>query len=474
VSDLHLSDYESPDPTRPGWRAYKRPEAAPDDRLLALLEHVRELAVGEPVELVFAGDTFDFDTIVALPEEPSFDLSWLERKRGLAPEEARSAWKMRRILADHAPLVEALRAFLADGHTLVFIVGNHDLELHWPAVQAELRAALDPPRPEALAICEFFRISADDTLVMHGNQLDAYCVCHDPLHPFVEIDGRRRVRSPFGNVAGKLMLNGMGLLNPHVEASFIRPFREYVSFFFKYLARIQPLIGFTWFWTALATLWVSVREGLRPDVRDPASLEDRIDDAARRANATPRLVRALRDVRVHPAVFSPLRVARELWLDRAGLLLGLVAIGYQIVTALHWAAGASPWWIVPVFCALFPIFLVYARSCRSEVADTEENILQHVATLAGLARVRRVVMGHTHRAGTWRVGDVTLFNTGHWSPAFDDVECEKPVGTNGFVWIRPAADGRVAELRTPEGDGSRILGDDAAEPQRAARAVGAA
>jgi hypothetical protein len=468
-----LSDFEEEDPARPGWRRFKSRAAAPDEKLVDLLAHLRVLAGGAPVELVFAGDTFDFDTIVALPASAPFAVSWLERRRGLVPEEERSVWKMRRILEDHAPLFAALRAFLAEGNTLVFIIGNHDLELHWPAVHAELRAVLAPPRPEALAICEFFRVSADDTLVLHGNQLDAYCACHDPLHPFVEVQGRMRVRSPFGNVAGKLMLNGMGFLNPHVEASFIRPLGEHLTFFVRYLARAQPLIAWTWLWTAMATLWVSVGEGLRPDVRDPASLDARVRDAARRANTTPRLVRALRDVRVHPAVFSPLRVARELWLDRAVLLFGLVVLGYQIVTALHWAAGVSAAWIVPIFAALLPFYIAYARSCRSEVGDTERAILDHVPVLASLARVRRVVVGHTHRADIWRVGDATLFNPGHWSPAFDDVECEKPVGTNGFVWIRPEVEGRVAELRTPASGGSTILGDDAPESV-AARATGVA
>ena len=474
VSDLHLADFEAEDPARPGWRKFKTRGVAADDRLLHLLGHVRALAGGAPIELVLAGDIFDFDTIVAIPEPAPFPVTWLERRRGLAPEEDRSAWKMRRILADHAALFDALRAFVAEGHTLAFIIGNHDLELHWPAVQAELRAALAPPTPDAVVICEFFRIVGRDTLVMHGNQLDAYCVCHDPLHPFIEVDGRVRIRSPFGNVAGKLMLNGMGLLNPHVESSFIRPFGEYLRFFFTYVARIQPLLGWTWFWTALVTLWVSVGEGLRPGRKDPARLDERERDAARRANATPRIVRALREVQVHPAVYSPLRVARELWLDRAALLLLLLAVGFQVVSALHWAAGASPLWILPIFLAMLPIYIAYARSCRSEVADTEGNILAHVGDLARLAKVRRVIMGHTHRAGTWRVGDVTHFNTGHWSPAFDDVECTRPVGTNGFVWVRPAAGaGRVAELRTLDGDGSRVVSGEEEEPARPVRGTAA-
>ncbi len=457
ISDLHLSDIEPPDPRRPAWRRYKHADVVDDGPLLRLLAHLRELSSGQPVELVLAGDIFDFDTVIRAPDPSPFPLSWLERCRGMVPEEARSAWKMGRILADHPALVRALTRWMEDGNFLVFIIGNHDLELHWPAVQAELRAALAPPRHDALTVCEFFRVCGGDTLVMHGNQLDAYCVCHDPLHPFIEVKGRLRVRLPFGNVAGKLMMNGMGLFNPHVETSFIRPFTEYVTFFFRYVARQQPFLAWTWFWTAIATLWVSVDEGLRPALRDPARLEERVRDAARRARSTPSMVRALRDVAVHPAVFSPLKVARELWLDRVALLFLLVVVVFQFSTALHWMSGVGPGWAVALFLALLPFYVAYARSCRSEVGDTEATIEQRIGELAGIARVSRVVMGHTHRAAVRRHDGVDFLNTGHWSPAYDDVECTIKVGRNGFAWIYPGQTARESELRVFDGEGSAAL-----------------
>ncbi|MES2642978.1 MAG: metallophosphoesterase [Myxococcota bacterium] len=457
ISDLHLSDIEAPDPRRPAWRRYKHPDVVDDGPLLRLLLHLRELSAGQPVELVLAGDIFDFDTVVGAPEPAPYRVSWLERCRGMVAEQERSAWKMRRILADHPVLVAALSQWMADGHLLVFIIGNHDLELHWPAVQAELRAALAPPRPDALTVCEFFRISGGDTLVMHGNQLDAYCVCHDPLHPFIEVKGKLRVRMPFGNIAGKMMLNGMGLFNPHVEDSFIRPFADYVRFFFRYVARQDPLLAFTWLWTAPLTLWVSVDEGLRPAERDPARLEERVRDAARRARGTPAMVRALRDVAVHPAVYSPLKVARELWLDRVGLLVLLVFVVFQLTTALHMMSNLGYVWAVALFLGLLPFYVAYARSCRSDVGNTQANIRKRVGELGRIARVTRVVMGHTHRAAVRRHDGVEFLNTGHWSPAYDDVECTKKVGTNAFAWVRPGGEARVAELRVFDGESSTQL-----------------
>jgi UDP-2,3-diacylglucosamine pyrophosphatase LpxH len=187
LSDLHLSDVEAPDPRWPLWRRHKHPDLLQDGRLVRFLDHVRTLAPGR-IELVLNGDVFDFDSIKAVPERPPFPVGWLERQRGLAPEQPKSAWKMRRILADHVELVGALGDFVAAGNELVLVIGNHDLELHWPAVQAEIRSALRlPPSDHArVRFCEWFTISGGDTLVTHGNQLDPYCVCQDPLHPLIE------------------------------------------------------------------------------------------------------------------------------------------------------------------------------------------------------------------------------------------------------------------------------------------------
>lgn len=447
ISDLHITDVEPVDPNRPLWRRHKHRDVTGDPRLIALLGHLRELSSGQPIELVLNGDVFDFDGVAAVPDPAPFPVSWLERARGLYPEEAKSAWKMRRILGDHPELVDALRTWLRDGNTMVFVIGNHDLELHWPAVQSELREALAPPDPDALTVNEFYLVSGEDTLFTHGNQLDPYCVCPDPMHPLIEHDGRRRIRMPFGCLAGKLMLNGMGLFNPYDDANFIRPFGEYLKFFFQYVARYQPHIVWSWLWSAAVTLVVAVDDGSRAPVRDPATLAQREASAARRARTTPSTLRALREIAEHSAVLRPWRVARELWLDRAFGLLLVVILAFQLFSAAHFLTGVGAGWAAVIFLALLPPFLFYARKVRSEVADMEARIRARLGALAEAARVKRVVMGHTHRAMHESVGDVEYFNTGHWAPAYSDVHCTRPVGIQGFVWLRPVGRRREAELR---------------------------
>lgn len=459
ISDLHVSDVEPEHPDRgPLWRRFKQEGVHDDEHFAALFAHFRELAAGAPAELVLNGDVFEFDGILAAPDPIPWRTTWLERARGLAPEEEKSTWKMRRILAHHPVFVDELRAWLAEGHTLVFVVGNHDLELHWPAAQRALIAALDPPDPVQVRVCAWF-VRAGDTLITHGNQLDDYCVCQDPLHPIVMVRKVPRVRSPFGNLAGKLILNGMGLFNPHVDDSFIKPPLEYLRFFFKHIARTQPFVLWSWLWAATATLILTLDEGFRPALKDPRNLAAREREEAEKARVTPDTLRALGAAAVHPAVFSPWKLARELWLDRLVLFALVVFLVLQVAGSLELFGGMGGIGALAALGLLLPPFLLYAWSVRSNVAEADRELREGAARLARLSGTTRVVMGHTHILRREAFDGIEYLNTGHWAPAFRDLECTEPVGLNGFAWLRPGPDGSSeAELRVFDGEGSTVVG----------------
>ncbi len=448
VSDLHLTELEEQDPSRPMWMRYKHRDLCIDDCLARFLEHQRAELPG-PAELVLNGDIFDFDAVMAIPSPPPFRVSWLERLRGLAPEEAKSRFKMEVILRDHAVFVAALRDWILAGNRVVVVVGNHDMELHWPGVQQELLDSLDLPEAsrELLRVCEWFYVSNGDTLVEHGSQHDSYCVCQDPIHPFIKLGHRLLVRTPFGNNAGRLMLNGMGLFNPYAESSFIKPLHEYVLFFFREVVRIQPTLGWSWLWSAIATLVVSLRDGFTPAMRSPLTLDERETAAAERANTSPGTLRALRELRAHPAIFNPWKILRELWLDRTLLFAVLAFISFQVVGFLNIFGDVSPGWALLLFLLLLPPFLFYARSVNSDVDNTNRALKRRMPMALRITGTQRAVVGHTHEEGhLWR-GETEMINTGTWSPAFADVHYTRPIGRKCFAWIHPDGDGeRVAEL----------------------------
>jgi UDP-2,3-diacylglucosamine pyrophosphatase LpxH len=476
VSDIHLADAEQAHPGNPLWKRFKRRKHFVDASFKAFLEYMQGQIEGR-AELILNGDIFDFDSVMALPtaEEqagwPDQRISWLEKRRGLAAEEQKSRFKMKVILNDHSVFLDALRSFVLKGHRLVFVIGNHDMELQWPSVRQDVVDRMDLPEVfrDHVRFCEWFYISNQDTLVEHGNQYDPYCLSANPINPLIKKGKHAYVRIPFGNLAGKYMVNGMGLFNPHADSSYIKSsFKDYLKFYFKYIMRVQPFLLVTWFWSAIVTLLYSVSEGLLPAMSDPITLNSRVEDIAQRANATSSMVWSLKELHAHPAIFNPIKILRELWLDRA-LLLGLVFfLSFNFFSYLRVFIGASFWWFVVAVLVLMPAFLFYARSVESDVSKTLRQAFVLAPQSARITHVQRVIQGHVHLARHTHHEGIEYLNTGTWSPAYRDVECTQPYGKKCFAWLRPRAlpsesdtsakaGNRLAELYEWKDDDSAVL-----------------
>ena len=461
VSDMHLTEPAVPDPKRPLWMAYKRPEFFIDDDFARFLAHV-EATSDEPVELILNGDIFDFDSVTEVPEGDA-RVDWLAKKRGLASEEWMSVFKIERIIAAHPVWFGALADFLARGHRAVFVIGNHDAELYWAAVQRRICEAVrvEPPATiddgaaavsfgevaSPVVFCNWFYLSGGDTYVSHGNQYDPHCTVKDPINPMIQVRGRPRVRVPFGDLAARYMLNGMGYFNPHATDNYIMTARSYLRFFWKYMLRTQPLLIWTWFWGAMATWVIALTEFWRPSMLDPLLVEEKDRTIARRSNATPEMVRRLNAMHVHSSCTNPIAVMRELWLDRGLLLIAVFVAAWLIVLTINIALPISALWVfVPMGILLWP-FIMYAASVKPSVfveplLDERRAELIHKITGA-----RNVVFGHTHLPVDKRIGPVHYLNGGSWSPAFREPECRTRLGTQTFVWLRRRVDGtREAEL----------------------------
>ena len=167
-----------------------------------------ELAGREgPVELVLAGDLFDFLQIGAVPE--GMDRAALTISR---PEYVR--------------MFEALARFKGEeGKRVVYLPGNHDAEMWWnPGIQETLRerglvdefalsysASLETGGKRWLVYCE------------HGNQFDPANTIEDygdsldtPLGYHVVTDFTRRI-APFGEISRGLDLSEIKMVYPLVE-----------------------------------------------------------------------------------------------------------------------------------------------------------------------------------------------------------------------------------------------------------------
>ncbi len=127
-----------------------------------------------PVELILAGDAFEFLQVPALPPEETFDPQRAYASEFYAPSDsASSRRKMELIIQGHPRFFEALATFLslAPQRKVCIIKGNHDVNLHWESVQNALRSAIGA-EGELRPCLEFVEryISREEIYVEHGNQ----------------------------------------------------------------------------------------------------------------------------------------------------------------------------------------------------------------------------------------------------------------------------------------------------------------
>lgn len=457
ISDLHLCEAEPPNKRHPLWKKFKTSEFFFDKEFRHFLEFIHQQAQGKPVELILNGDIFDFDSVTRLPEAPSYHVSWLESRRGLDPEREKSVFKMETILQDHSEWISALSWFVKEGNRVVFVIGNHDLELNWPDVQKTILEfmQLDNAQRRHVRFAEFFYISNKDTLVEHGHQYDPYCSMRDPINPIVIDYNRLLIRMPFGDLVSRYIANGMGFVNPHVDSNMTMTAGQFVGVFFKYMAIAQPAIVWTWFWTCVVTLVQTFKHGTHKELQNPLTIEDRVETFAKKANATSRMVRELRALFPPPISESPRKVLKELWLDRTFiLLLGLLGMLYLflVVDKIY---GLSFYWMFIPILILLPPYILYSRSVYSYVhhyKKPDEEILTAAGMITG---TKRIVYGHTHFIRHEMIGPIEHLNPGTWSPAFLDVECTEREGQQAFIWITPgatSAEGRRAQLMYMEKD----------------------
>jgi UDP-2,3-diacylglucosamine pyrophosphatase LpxH len=141
------------------------------------------------VDLVFNGDTFD---LLKTPVDGRFTH---------LVDEAVALAKMDRVIAAHPAFFRGLTEFL--GHRraprrVFFVVGNHDYELLFPAVQDAIRGAIGAPSDTV--VFPGFDVNFGDVHVEHGSQADPLFRIA-PEEPLIPWNGGAVLNLPWGAVA---------------------------------------------------------------------------------------------------------------------------------------------------------------------------------------------------------------------------------------------------------------------------------
>src|ERR1700722_9785475 len=138
LSDVHLGN-DLNDLTPAGVRR----SALVDADLANLLTHYRlSPCTGKRWRLVIAGDFIDFVGMSILPRGGLEEASDEERVHGLGNSADQTGLKLSAVVERHSVVFDALADFVAAGHGVTIIHGNHDVEFHWDAVKDQLRDLL--------------------------------------------------------------------------------------------------------------------------------------------------------------------------------------------------------------------------------------------------------------------------------------------------------------------------------------------
>ncbi len=201
-------------------------------------------------ELIINGDFLDFVAV-------NLGRTSVKPFSRLGCTEEESLRKLERILEAHGECFAALRRFMEDGHRVVLVPGNHDVDLFWPRVRERLVEEMGSPDSEHFHFAHAGYHREGGLYVEHGNQYYADSAFENFAHPFLRDPrtGELRLERSWSNCFLEYYANGMmSERNPFINN--VRPIPDMVflgireeSWWFKLvygfkLVRFMARVGF--------------------------------------------------------------------------------------------------------------------------------------------------------------------------------------------------------------------------------------
>lgn len=333
--------------------------------------------------MVFAGDLFDFLQVTTVPDvEPGLVRNTSrEVTYGLGTLPDQTIWKLeQRISPGHWRFFESLSRFLADGHDVVVIAGNHDIELVDPQVRRALRGILLKSKKRryhhisgSIDFSPWFYYEPGLIFVEHGHQ-------YDPLNSFDYLLYPRRPDGTFELPAGSFFVR---YLFNQVEARYpfadnMKPASRFLRWYLK--KHWHQLLGMKRYLVGVCEL-----------LKKASPIEQDLELAAQ--SEQERRIKVL--VKETGARLDQLLRLKALWAR---------SVVHEKTPRVE----------------LLRKMKLFLRFCgRAEGLD-----LRHIARqIHQILGVQYVVLGHTHQADLAQIGLpngrlAEYFNTGTWTKCF--------------------------------------------------------
>ncbi len=440
-----------------------------DDDLVKLITHYR--AVAPPIDhwhLVVAGDFIDFVGMAVRAEgvDLTTERNGEEREHGLGSAVDHVRVKLRLVFERHRDVFDALAGFVADGHALAFVHGNHDLEFYWDAVKDDLRSllfaracaartdAIDRPAFERrIAFYPLFFYVAGLAYIEHGHQYDAFCASQYVMAP-LSADPRRITRSMSDVLLRFVVRPTRGM---HEYGHEKHGVAHYLTFAVKLggVGLLQLALRYA---GAVRELFRLRREQLSSAVKAPREKHDRgMAVLARATRDGVGRMRAIAALQVPPVTSTISGILASVLLDR--LALGFVAMVMLLLVAVLTVVHVPhAWWAAP--CVVLGWALGHRRLARQRVVDPGQRMIESATHLAKIFPAAFVVMGHTHTPARVAInnGEATYINVGSWAEEEGDAgeSADKTYrAARTHLVIHWGDQGPVAEFLEWDGDGPR-------------------
>jgi UDP-2,3-diacylglucosamine pyrophosphatase LpxH len=433
-----------------------------DRDLVRFLDHYRtQSPPGEATawRIVIAGDFIDFIGMSIDASGPlTTDLNDEEREHGLGNASEHAREKLRRVAKRHPEVFRALADFVAAGHALTIVHGNHDVEFHWDDVRADFRAhlALVANAEDVNAFTAridfnpWFFYWGGVAYIEHGHQYDAFCATENLMAPLSPLDPRRVARG-FCDVLLRYVVRTTPGVREHGHED--KGAFDYIALGTKLGLRGMLRLG-----VRFAEAVIELFRLRRAYLSDAASAlreehERRMGLLAEATRIGIDRIRALAALQTPPVTRSIRGILASVLLDR--LALGLACSLLLIVSGIL-GLRSGHFFFASASIALAWV-LGHRHLAKRRQLDPAEQMAERASHLARLLPAAFVVMGHTHAPLERPVADgtATYINLGSWAEEEDEIgePAYRAARTHLVIHVR---DGQaVAELCVWDAEGPR-------------------
>lgn len=443
VSDLHLGE-ACKNHTR---IEYLKKGALLDQQFCDFLDHHTKTRLDDrPWRMVLGGDLFDFLQVTVTP--PGTDA---ERKRfGLGTTEAESVWKLDRIVERHHRVFVFLADFVAEGHRIEIVQGNHDQELFWPAVQVRFVEHLvalyfgDEAHPERdkgqfasrVHFNPWFYYQPGFVYVEHGHRFDDFCATPPqtcPLRPQAE----EELAQPISSLAIRYIANLERGFSTHDKEHWRIP--DYARYYYRRGWSTLGRVISSYFRLIARSIAYHLEHGRFSSELAEAQHKTTTDALVNQGLVSRSQLEILDALDAVPIMSTPLGIYTILglgeWMIGAVGLLGLLI---TVLTSWGWAVDLA------LISLMIGGATATARVLRRKFSTNVRSKLEHAAqTISETLDVPVVAMGHSHHATRLRLKHnhrALYLNTGCFfqteRPRHDaDAPCTCPAVFVVLPWI---------------------------------------